>query len=194
MYSAQKFLIPSIEGISQKQIDIHLGLYEGYIAHVNTVYKTLEALSEKEKESTYALAEVRRRLSFELAGVINHEIYFDALVGGGNELWEGTFKEALNKQFNSIDGVKEKIRSVALTTRGIGWVILTYDTTRSLFHILFVSDHEVGGVSHPTLLALDMWEHAFMVDYTPSEKKKYVDAYLSALNWNRIAARFEALL
>ena len=75
--------------------------------------------------------------------------------------------------------------------RGIGWAILSYDPVGKKFFNHFVMDHELGQLnSTVTILALDMWEHAYMVDYTPSEKKQYIEAFFKNLNGSIVEKRF----
>ena len=74
-YQEQKFDIPKLSGISEKQIETHLGLYAGYVKHVNLIREKIQEL----KEDDYVVAELRRRFSFEFDGMRMHEYYFSAL-------------------------------------------------------------------------------------------------------------------
>ena len=190
-YHEKQFNLPKIEGLSEKQIDIHLALYRGYVAHVNRLYETLGRLINGD-DMGYAVAEVRRRLGFELSGLYNHELYFGAIVDGPSDP-DANFLSAIESQFNSFDNFKEELKKVATGTRGIGWVLVVYDKDRKGFHIVWVSDHELGQVPLPTMYAIDMWEHAYMSDYVPSEKGKYVDVYINATNWQVVSQRFSAV-
>jgi Fe-Mn family superoxide dismutase len=78
-------------------------------------------------------------------------------------------------------------------TRGIGWSIVYFDPVAETPHVAWVGDHEQGQLgSLPIMLVLDMWEHAFMVDYVPADKKQYVEAFFKNLNWEVIESRFTA--
>ena len=69
------------------------------------------------------------------------------------------------------------------------------DPSAKTLHTVFVNDHEVGQLAGlPIVLALDLWEHAFMVDYIPAEKKNYVDAFLANVNWSVVEKRFAAAM
>ena len=190
-YKEKNFNLPKIEGISEKQLEIHLALYRGYVTHVNRLYETLEKLQADENMS-YAVAEVRRRLGFELDGVLNHEMYFSSIEDGPSEPSKD-FLNAVEHQYDSFDNFKEAIKKVATGTRGIGWVIVSYDTERRRFHIAWVSDHELGQIALPPVYVVDMWEHAYMADYLPAEKGNYVDAYINATNWQYVSSRFSHL-
>ncbi len=187
-YEAKTFNLPeNITGLSQKQIDVHLALYKGYVTHVNLLLEQLEKL-ESENDLSYAKMEVRRRLGFEFNGMRLHEYYFEQLEDGAKEMPE-KLKSFLQEHFGGSEKFFEKIKEVALT-RGIGWTILHKDPKTGRYLISWVSDHELGMLSGTEIIfALDMWEHAFMVDYTPAEKGDYVNAYLKAVNWEVVANR-----
>src|SRR3989344_5010314 len=85
-YTAKTFNLPTLEGISEKQIKVHLALYEGYVKHVNLIAETLKgyaAYGDKATEGDkYAIAELRRRFAFEFDGMRMHELYFAQLENG----------------------------------------------------------------------------------------------------------------
>jgi len=190
-YSLQTFNLSQIEGLSEKQITVHLGLYKGYVDHVNKLHTELARLSQDKEANTYAIMETRRRLGFEFNGMRLHEYYFTQLEDADNK--DAELSPTLLAQFGSKEALQDAIKNIALT-RGIGWTILYWDRALNTAHIAWVADHELGGLAGvDILLALDMWEHAFMVDYTPAEKGQYIDAFFANLNWNVIEERFQAL-
>ena len=175
-YKEQQFDIPALEGISEKQIQAHLGLYAGYVKHVNLI---------REKIHDYVVAELRRRFSFEFDGMRMHEYYFSALEGGSKEInQDSELVKALSEKYGSWEGFIEHFKAVG-KSRGIGWTVLYWDPKGKTPHVAWTGDHELGTLSGiPILLAMDMWEHAFMVDYLPAEKGKYIDAFLNNVNWS----------
>ena len=193
-YQARTFVLPKeISGLSTKQIELHLGLYAGYIKQVNLHMNQMRELAKSETDFTYALTELRRRLSFEWNGMRLHELYFEALEQGSTSLHADTkLYKALAEQYGGLTDWMNIFKKVQ--ARGPGWALLTYDPQAKHFFHVWVSDHEVGHLgSLPIILALDHWEHAFLVDYAPAEKGKYVDAYLQALNWGILSKRFDAV-
>ena len=188
-YKKQEFNIPSLKGLSEKQIEVHLGLYAGYVKHVNLIAEKLREGAEG--KDTYTSAELRRRFAFEFDGMRMHENYFEQLEGGNAELdGGGALAKAVSTKYGDVSGFLDHIKEVA-GTRGIGWVTVYYDDKARTIHTVFVGDHELGHLSGLSVLfALDMWEHAFMVDYIPSEKAKYVDAFLANTNWTVAEDRF----
>ncbi len=162
-YQAKTFNIPALKGISEKQIKLHLALYESYVKNVNL-----------------NLEKPTPRFAFEFDGMRMHEYYFEQFESGSCKVQEDTLKD-----------LEEKIREVA-TTRGVGWVIVYFDPKAKTMHTVFVNEHEIGQLAGlPIVLALDLWEHAYMVDYVPAEKKNYVDAFFANLNWSIVEKRFD---
>lgn len=191
-YQPQAFNLPALSGISEKQIEVHLGLYQGYVKHVNLLREQVADLSATDKEKyAYAIMECRRRLGFEWDGMRMHEYYFAQFEGGAQDADQaGALSKAVSEKYGSWEEFVNHTKTIALT-RGIGWTVLYHDTIGNTPHVAWVGDHELGQLAGaPVILALDMWEHAYMVDYTPSEKKAYVDAFFANLNWSVAEERF----
>lgn len=195
-YKVQEFNLPELAGISAKQVEVHLGLYAGYVKHTNLLMQTLKTYAsygDKASEGDkYAIAELRRRLAFEFDGMRMHEYYFTQFEGGAKDInAESALAKAATEKYGSVDGLVQHIKEVA-TTRGIGWVVVYHDPIGNTIHTSFVGDHELGQLAGlPILLAVDLWEHAFMVDYVPAEKKNYIEAFFKNLNWKVIESRFQ---
>ncbi|MBX9765563.1 Fe-Mn family superoxide dismutase [Patescibacteria group bacterium] len=181
MYTAQKFTFNALDGISEKQLDVHIKLYEGYVKFLNTLESVQADLMKDSEKNAYALGEVTRRIGFEWNGMRMHEHYFSQWEGAPSPIG-GKLAEALSAQYGSYDAWLAQFKGVSMM-RGIGWAILSHDTKTNRFTNHFVADHELGQLNGlNTILALDMWEHAFMVDYVPAEKAKYVEAFFKNLN------------
>jgi superoxide dismutase, Fe-Mn family len=194
-YTARKFNLPALTGLSEKQIKVHLALYEGYVKNVNLILETLKgyaAYGDKATEGDkLAIAELRRHLAFEFDGMRMHEYYFEQFEGEkGGSAESGLAKAAAEKYGSGEDFIKH-IKEVA-GTRGIGWVVVYKDVIGKTLHTVFINDHELGQLAGlPILLALDLWEHAYMIDYVPADKKSYVDAFFSNVNWTLVEKRFD---
>jgi Fe-Mn family superoxide dismutase len=194
-YTAKTFNLPVLEGISEKQVKVHLALYEGYVKHVNLIMETLKgyaAYGDKATEGDkYAITELRRRFAFEFDGMRMHEYYFEQFEGEKGGSPESALAKAAAEKYGSGENFIAHIKEVA-GTRGIGWVVVYVDPRANTLHTVFVNDHELGQLAGlPVVLALDLWEHAFMVDYVPAEKKNYVDAFLANVNWTVVEKRFD---
>jgi Fe-Mn family superoxide dismutase len=188
-YTEQQFNLPTLNGLSEKQIEVHLKLYAGYVKNVNAIMTKLDELKQNSEANALALAELKRRFGFEFNGMRLHELYFAGL--GGDGQMTGTLADALAKQWGSIDNWQAEFQAMG-NMRGIGWVLLTYDAVADTFHNVWVSDHEVGHLGNlPIIIAMDMWEHAFMVDYLPAQKGDYVQAFFKNLNWSKLNERWK---
>ena len=167
-FEEKKFNIPKLNGISEKAIEGHLKLYAGYVKNVN------ELLQEKE---------YNRRFPFEFDGMRNHEIYFTHFEGGPQPF---SSENRLAKAGFDL----EKFKTMALT-RGVGWAILYYDSYTQRLLNAWVDEHHLGHlIGLSPILVLDMWEHAYFIDYTPGEKKKYIEAFFANLNWQNVEQNF----
>ena len=191
-YTATTFNLPELPGLSEKQIKVHIGLYEGYVKHVNILREQIADLTALDKEKyAYAITETRRRLGFEFNGMRMHEHYFTQLEGGAQALTaDSALARALCEKYGSVENFITHFTQVGMS-RGIGWSVLYADPTAGTVHTAWVSDHELGQLGGlPIILAMDMWEHAFMVDYVPAEKKNYIEAFLKNVNWSVVDERF----
>lgn len=193
-YTAREFPnLQNLEGLSQGLIATHLKLYQGYVANTNKLIEQLAALRAQGKASPAepAYAEMVRRLGFEYNGMILHEYYFDNMVSGGASLAAGSpLRKAIENSFGSYEKWETDFRATA-ALRGIGWAILYKDPGTKHLSNHWVTEHEDG---HPAgytpVLVLDVWEHAFLADYAPADRPKYIDAFLKLANWEVAERRF----
>lgn len=190
-----KFNIPELKGISKKNIEEHLKLYAGYVKNANLILSMLEMYGEVEAEDgKYSVGEISRRFSFEFNGMRNHEYYFSYFEGGSTALTPSSaLYKQIEKDFGSYDKWLASFKTLAMT-RGVGWAVLAWDhDSKQLVHIWVDEQHlgQLNGVCW--ILALDMWEHAFVYDYPTSEKKKYVEAFFENLNWKVAEGYFTEL-
>lgn len=198
-FMEQKFNIPELKGISAKNVAEHLKLYAGYVKNANAVVEKISALSAeffgKGADNSYLIAELFRRFSFEYNGMRNHEIYFGSLSGGAKALPEDSkLAKALIDMCQSVEIFLAGFKNLAMT-RGVGWAVLWYDKKDKRLLASWIDEQHIGQLNGcEMILAIDMWEHAYVYDYATSEKKKYVDAFFENVNWEVIEKNFiEAL-
>lgn len=186
----KQFNIGELEGISAKNIQEHLKLYAGYVNSSNLILKKLEEYKEEESKS-YEKSELQRRFAFEFGGMRNHEYYFSSLEGGAKESpADSALKAKITEQFGSYEEWLAYFKKLA-GTRGVGWAILYYDKQTDRLLNQWVDEQHLGHlVSATPVLALDMWEHAFVYDYATSEKGNYIEAFFANLNWEKIEQNF----
>ena len=191
-YTARTFDLPELKGLSKEQITVHLALYEGYVKHTNLIMEKIAKLKKEDAaDNAYVINELRRRLGFEFDGMRMHEYYFEQLEGGATAAnSDSPLAAAAQEKYGGWDGFIAHLKEVA-GIRGIGWGVVYPDPQGGTLHTAWVDDHQLGQLAGlPVMLALDLWEHAFMVDYVPAKKNEYVEAFLENLNWSVIEKRF----
>lgn len=191
-YEEKTFAIPTLTGISAKNIEEHLKLYAGYVKNTNMILdKRTELMDADPEKNLYVVGELSRRFGFEFNGMRNHEHYFKSLEGGSKPLPEGSlFLKAL-EQDAPFDAWLEGFKSLAMT-RGVGWAVVYYDKVSDQLVYTWVDEQHLGQLNGLSwILGIDMWEHAFVYDYPTSEKKKYVEAFFENLNWSVIEENFK---
>ncbi|MEK7066290.1 MAG: Fe-Mn family superoxide dismutase [Patescibacteria group bacterium] len=189
MYEEKKFNLSGLRGLSEKQISEHLKLYSGYVKNINALDEKIEAIEKSEGPDAYTLAELRRRLGFEFNGMRLHEYYFEGLGGESTPGSAIAFMTAVETQYGGYDKWLMKFKNAGMA-RGIGWVVLYYDSAIKKLRTVWVTDHEIGHLAGlPIILAMDVWEHAYLLDYLPSQRKEYIEAFFSNVNWGVVEER-----
>ena len=151
-------------------------------------------MSEKTADlDPYIVKETIRRQGFEFDGIRNHEYYFGALEGGSQKIAnDSALAQQITDQFESYKMWERGFKKWLTGMRGIGWAMLGYDSKTGKLLNYWVDEQHLGHLTGvQPLLALDMWEHSYCMDYAPSEKKKYVDAYFKNLNWSVVEDWFD---
>ena len=176
-----------LDGISGDQIAQHWKLYEGY---VKSATQLIEAIG-KSPAGSPAWAEMKRRLGFEMNGIALHEYYFGNLASGAALGAHGDLAVDLAGTWGSVDAWREDFAKTA-AMRGVGWAIVYQDPATGALFNWWVSSHEQGHPAgfHP-LLVLDVFEHAFMVDYGASGRAEYIAAFLKNVSWEVVEQRYK---
>ena len=183
----QEFKIPKLKGLSEKSVEEHLKLYQGYVKNANLILEHIEEFAGDSEKRAYELGELQRRFSFEFNGMRNHEFYFSSLEGGSTSLTtSGHLYKEIEATWNSFELFIARFKAIAMT-RGIGWAMLYWDPHCKRLLTQWVDEQHLGQLSGCTpIIALDMWEHSFVFDYQPSGKKNYVEDFFANLNWKKI--------
>jgi len=192
MYEAKKFnSIKELDGISQKTMEDHYKLYEGYVKKANEIEEKLKTVDKAAANQVYSdLRELKLEYSFAVGGVKNHEVYFGHLGGKGGEP-NGVLLEMIKRDFGSFDAWKEDLKQTGLAARG--WVWLAYDwNTNKLFNYLGDAQNTFPVWDASVLLALDTYEHAYWADYGTA-RASYIDAFFKNLDWQVIEEKFKAV-
>lgn len=187
-YAPKKWSLSGLNGISDKTLEIHFGLYEGYVKNTNLLNEQIEELMTQGKAAgaNASFAELTRRLGFEYNGMRLHEYYFDNLTAGSGASPSRAFSDAVG---GDVEAWKKHFIAVG-AMRGVGWAIAYQDPRTGRISNHWVTLHEDGNVAGFTpVLVLDVWEHAFMLDYKPAERSKYIEAFLGNVDWSVVEKR-----
>ena len=197
MYQVKEFNLSRLNGISDQTLEMHFKLYEGYVKETNRLTEAIAEILKDgrvDQEEMPAYSELKRRFGFEYNGMVLHEYYFSNLKkdGGDDPARDSAFLQAVKSSFGSYDLWKVDFTSVG-KMRGVGWAICYLDPLHGQLSNHWVTLHEVGNVSgFIPVLVMDVWEHAFLLDYKPAERPKYIEAFFSNLNWQTVEERLSA--
>ena len=195
-YKAKQFRLSGLTGISDRTLEMHFKLYEGYVKETNTLNERIaEVLRDGrvDQDEMPAYSELKRRYGFEYNGMVLHEYYFENLKrgGGGDPAQRSAFYAAAQASFGSYELWKTDFVGVG-KMRGVGWAICYQDPATGQLSNHWITLHEVGNVAGFTpLLVMDVWEHAFLLDYKPAERPKYIEAFFANVDWQVVQARLD---
>ncbi len=187
-YAAKDYArLIGLAGFSETLLKNHFTLYQGYVTNTNKVLDALDAL-RAEKSGAPEFAELKRRLGWEFNGMRLHELYFENL-GGKAPLAAGSVLAGkLQASFGSLEAWEKDFKAAAVM-RGIGWVVLYEDRASGRLINFWINEHDAG---HPAggapLLVLDVFEHAFMIDYG-LKRADYIEAFFKNIDWAAVEAR-----
>jgi Fe-Mn family superoxide dismutase len=174
--------------ISETQLKLHHDKH--HQAYVNGANADFEKLDKARKENVEAdMKALLKDLSFNVGGHILHSIFWENMApagkGGGGQP-AGALAEAINKEFGSFEQFKKEFTKAAATTEGSGWAALAVHPCIERPLIMQIEKHNVN--VYPTfkiLMVLDVWEHAYYVDYK-NERPKFIDAFWNVVNWDKV--------
>ena len=187
-YEPRSFDLSGVQGLSKKSIDLHLGLYKGYVDNLNKLLEQAPAGGSPLVNDGY-----NRRFAFEYNGVKLHELFFEQLAGKrGASDSDSAWARAVKQDFGDFNGWKSRIEGLA-ATRGVGWVMTLRERGKSKLHNFWVDLHHIHMPADSQIMfVLDVWEHAFLTDYMPAQKPEYVKAVLENVDWTAVEKRYAA--
>src|SRR5271156_5184228 len=190
-YAEQDFKsLKGLTGISDQTLEIHLGLYAGYVKNTNILNEKIIELTEAGKTGSPEYSELKRRYGFEYNGMRLHEYYFGNLKPGGSELKDSSkLGNLIQTVYSTVDVWKNDFSKVG-SMRGVGWSILFQDPITKTLSNHWITLHEEGNIAgFVPLLVMDVWEHAWLLDYKPADRPKYIEAFLSNVDWAAVESR-----
>ena len=180
-----------LDGLSERLIRSHWeNNYQGSVRALNMIEGRLSAAMADKDFPPVAYGGLKREELHRTGSVVLHELYFDAL--GGNGQAAGSIRQALAASHGSFEAWEAEFRRTAMALAGgSGWCILAWNQHTASLHNYWCWDHTNGPATGTPLLVLDMYEHAFHMDYGAAATK-YVDAFMRNLDWEVIEGRDRA--
>jgi Fe-Mn family superoxide dismutase len=196
-YKAREFNLSSLNGISDETLEMHFKLYQGYVKETNNLSDRITKFIEDgnvDQEEMPAYSELTRRLGFEYNGMVLHEYYFDNLKSGGgagDPAKTAQFAKAAESSFGSYEIWKADFVGIG-KMRGVGWAICYQNPANGRLSNHWITLHETGNVAgFDPILVMDVWEHAYLLDYKPAERPKYIEAFFSNIDWAMVESRLK---
>lgn len=192
----REFTLHGLRGISDRTTDMHVALYEGYVAATNALNEHIFDLVKDGKvdhEEMPAYSELTRRLGFEQNGMVLHEYYFGNLTPAGSDHpgRHSLFAQAAEQSYGSVERWKTEFVAVGML-RGVGWAVCALNPASRRLSNHWISLHEHGHVAgFIPILVMDVWEHAYLLDYKPSERALYIEAFFSNIDWTSVDKRLQ---
>jgi len=179
-------------GFSEKSISEHIKLYQGYVNKYNEIMEKIESMSIDEAKAGNAtfsqIRELKVELTFAIGGIKNHEIYFDNLGGSGGKP-TGKLLKQIEHDFGSFEKWEAEFKGTAASARGWAWLAWDNDMKR-LFNVIGDSQNTFPVWNSTPILALDMYEHAYWLDFQ-TNRAGYIEAFFKNLDWKNVEKRFE---
>ncbi len=162
--------------------------HAAYVAGANTA---LDKLAEARESGNFAaINKLEKDLAFHLGGHINHSVFWKNMSPDGGGQPDGELAAGIDEFFGSFDGFQKQFNEVANGIQGSGWSMLVWDTLGQRLNINQLFDQQGNlPVGQLPLLQLDMWEHAFYLQYL-NVKGDYVKAWWNVVNWADVTERF----
>src|SRR4029078_1413852 len=198
-YKARQFNLSNLKGISDETLEMHFKLYEGYVKETNNLNERIAEFIKDgnvDQEEFAEYSELTRRLGFEYNGMVLHEYYFDNLKSGGgtgDPTGRTVFRQAAEDSYGSYDIWKADFVGIG-KMRGVGWAICNQNPSNGKLSNHWITLHETGNVAgYDPILVMDVWEHAFILDYKPADRPKYIEAFFSNIDWSAVDHRLRRM-
>jgi Fe-Mn family superoxide dismutase len=178
-----------LKGLSEKLLTSHhQNNYGGAVKRLNLIQQQLGSLPAD--APPYQAGSLKREELIANNSMVLHELYFANL--GGNGRADGTTANLLKAEYGSLERWEQDFRQTALSLGGgSGWVAVAYDPASQSLHNWWAWDHTNHVAAGDPVLVLDLYEHAYAIDYGAATKA-YLDAFLANVQWDEVNRRTEA--
>ena len=197
---AKKYVLPDLPyaydalepHISAEIMELHHSKHhQNYVNGANAALEKLEA-ARKDGSIAAVVTALSKDLAFNLGGHTNHSLFWENLSPNGGGKPAGALAAAIDEDFGSFEEFQKHFAAAALGLQGSGWAVLAYDKIGERLVIEQMTDQQGNlSIDLVPLLLLDMWEHAFYLQYK-NVKADYVAAVWNVFNWDEVATRYAA--
>jgi Fe-Mn family superoxide dismutase len=178
--------------ISEEQLRIHHDKHhQAYVNNANTTLQTMDKARAEGTDLNYKAN--ARPLTFNLGGIVLHDYFWWEMAPASNTCKEpvGELTEAIKEDFGNFERFKKEFSQVALSVEGSGWAALTLCKGTGRLMIMQIEKHNINLIpGFPVLMVLDVWEHAYYIDYR-NERGKFIDAFWNVIDGEEIDKHFK---
>jgi Fe-Mn family superoxide dismutase len=180
-----------LTGLSEKLlVSHHVNNYGGAVKRLNSIQQQLGSLPPD--AAPYQVGSLKREELIATNSMVLHELYFANLGGSGAP--DGKAAELLAARYGSLATWQHDFRQTALSLGGgSGWVVVSYDAASRSLHNWWAWDHAHQVARGEPVLVLDLYEHAYHMDYGAATKS-YLDAFLQNVHWGEVNRRIEGAI
>lgn len=185
----EKVYSTAAAGISKATHDAHLGLWKGYANKTNEIRKLLAEADVDPTKANQVYSQMRAlkvNYAFAYGGYINHKVYFETLGGAGGHA-TGDVATLIKEAYGSFEHWEADWKSTGMAGRG--WVFLGFDHEEQRIHTYIGDSQDTFPTwNHTLLLAMDVYEHAYYLDFQTA-RMKYIEAYMQCIDWDAVNAK-----
>lgn len=176
--------------MSEEQLTIHhTKHHQAYVNGANGIFDKLAAARKGGEEVD--MKSTLKSLAFNVGGHVLHSLFWENLAPAKESGKPSTeLMKAIKNEFGSLDRFKDEFSKAAATVEGSGWAALAYSRKTKKLMIMQVEKHQVN--IYPMfdlLLVLDVWEHAYYLDYK-NARPKFIESFWNIVNWKEVSRRF----
>ena len=179
--------------MSEEVLKLHHDKHHaGYVTAANALLDKIEAA--RKSGEIIDFKSILKSLSFNVAGHILHETFWKVMAPHSAEASRGKpsgkLADAIEKEFGSFERFKTEFSETAKSVEGSGWALLTWHKEHGNLNIIQVEKHNVNFYpEQKILLALDVWEHAYYLDYK-NDRAKFIENWWNIVNWDEVERKF----
>lgn len=176
---------------SEQLITHHQKHHASYVDGANKVFEKLENF--KEGRIDLDMKAISKELSFYMGGHKLHSLFWNNMVPVNAKEIPSEILKTIEKEFGSFERFKKEFTQAAISIEGSGWMALIYDKNTNRLLLMQIEKHNLNIYpDFDILLVLDLWEHAYYIDYK-NERNKFIEAFFNIINWEEVTKRFNSI-